>query len=85
MQDLWRLSAADLAALVRSRKVSAREAAKAGLRDRLVNTLITTAATTERKLELVAQLKLLEELTGQFKVLINDYNAGVASDDQAER
>src|SRR6476646_6314682 len=34
MQDLWRLSAADLATLVRSRKVSAREAAKAGL-DRL--------------------------------------------------
>jgi amidase len=31
MQDLWRLSAADLAALVRSRKVSATEAAKAGL------------------------------------------------------
>ncbi len=31
MQDLWRLSAADLATLVRSRKVSALEAAKAGL------------------------------------------------------
>jgi amidase len=31
MQDLWRLSAADLAALVKSRKVSAREAATAGL------------------------------------------------------
>ncbi|UVO31025.1 amidase family protein [Bradyrhizobium arachidis] len=31
MQDLWRLSAADLAALVRSRKVSAKEAAEAGL------------------------------------------------------
>jgi amidase len=31
MQDLWRLSAADLATLVRSRKVSAFEAAKAGL------------------------------------------------------
>ena len=31
MQDLWRLSAADLATLVKSRKVSAREAAKAGL------------------------------------------------------
>jgi len=34
MQDLWRLSAADLATLVRSKKVSAREAAKSGL-DRL--------------------------------------------------
>ncbi|MBR0830641.1 amidase family protein [Bradyrhizobium manausense] len=31
MQDLWRLSAADLAALIRSRKVSAKEAAEAGL------------------------------------------------------
>ncbi len=31
MQDLWRLSAADLAVLVRSKKVSATEAAKAGL------------------------------------------------------
>jgi len=31
MQDLWRLSAADLSALVRSRKVSAREAATAAL------------------------------------------------------
>ena len=31
MQDLWRLSAADLATLVKSRKVSAREAATAGL------------------------------------------------------
>ena len=31
MQDLWRLSAAELAALVRSKKVSAKEAATAGL------------------------------------------------------
>jgi amidase len=31
MQDLWRLSAADLATLIRSKKVSAREAAQAGL------------------------------------------------------
>jgi amidase len=31
MQDLWRLSAADLAALVRSKRVSATEAARAGL------------------------------------------------------
>jgi amidase len=31
MQDLWRLSAADLAALIRSKKVSATEAASAGL------------------------------------------------------
>ncbi|MGY8665303.1 amidase family protein [Bradyrhizobium sp. UFLA05-109] len=31
MQDLWRLSAADLATLIRSRKISATEAANAGL------------------------------------------------------
>ncbi|MGY4462878.1 Asp-tRNA(Asn)/Glu-tRNA(Gln) amidotransferase A subunit family amidase [Bradyrhizobium sp. LB13.1] len=31
MQDLWRLSAADLVTLVKAKKVSAREAAKAGL------------------------------------------------------
>src|SRR3954467_13542742 len=31
MQDLWRLSAADLATLVKAKKVSAKEAAKAGL------------------------------------------------------
>ena len=31
MQDLWRLSATDLAALIKSRKVSAKEAAEAGL------------------------------------------------------
>ena len=32
MQDLWRLSAADLAALVKSKKVSAREAAQGARR-----------------------------------------------------
>src|SRR6202795_48356 len=31
MEDLWRLSAADLAALIKSKKVSAKEAASAGL------------------------------------------------------
>ena len=31
MQDLWRLSAAELASLIKSRKVSAKEAAEAGL------------------------------------------------------
>ena len=31
MQDLWRLPAADLAALIKSKKVSAREAATAAL------------------------------------------------------
>ncbi|MBT2829236.1 amidase, partial [Staphylococcus coagulans] len=31
MQEIWRLSAADLATLVKAKKVSAREAAKAGL------------------------------------------------------
>ena len=31
MEDLWRLSAADLASLIRSRKISAKEAAVAAL------------------------------------------------------
>src|ERR1700682_1997399 len=31
MEDLWRLSAADLAALIKSKKVSAKEAAQAAL------------------------------------------------------
>jgi amidase len=31
MNDLWRLSAAELAALIRQRKVSAKEAAQSGL------------------------------------------------------
>lgn len=31
MQDIWRLSAAELASLIKSKKVSAKEAAEAGL------------------------------------------------------
>src|SRR6202042_2370916 len=31
MEDLWRLSAADIAALIKSKKVSAKQAASAGL------------------------------------------------------
>ena len=53
------------------------EAARTGLRDRLVNTLVTTAATTEKKLELVAQIKVIDEIAGQLRALINEYNAGV--------
>jgi hypothetical protein len=53
------------------------EKAKADLKDRLVNTLITTAATTEKKLELVAQIKVIDEIAGQLRALINEYNAGV--------
>jgi hypothetical protein len=53
------------------------EKAKADLKDRLVNTLVTTAATTEKKLELVAQIKVIDEIAGQLRALINEYNAGV--------
>jgi hypothetical protein len=53
------------------------EKAKADLKDRLVNTLITAAATTEKKLELVAQIKVIDEIAGQLRALINEYNAGV--------
>lgn len=53
------------------------EKAKADLKDRLVNTLVTTAVTTEKKLELVAQIKVIDEIAGQLRALINEYNAGV--------
>jgi amidase len=55
MQDLWRLSAADLAALIKSKKVSAREAATAALaRLDAVNPKIN-AVIDHRPAEVVAQ------------------------------
>ena len=60
------------------------EKAKADLQDRLVNTLTTTAATTERKLELVAQIKVIDEIAGQLRALINEYNAGVRAQNRGQ-
>jgi len=57
-------------------KSDAWEWAKANHRQLLLNELVT-ASTTERKLDIVGQLKTLEEIYGQFKALINDYNADV--------
>ena len=59
------------------------EAAKANLRERLIGTLLTSAPTTERKLELVAQIKVIDEIAGQLKALINDYNSGVRNQARA--
>ena len=53
------------------------EAAKAELRDRLISTLVTSAQTNERKLEIVAKIQVIDEIAGQLRALINDYNAGV--------
>src|SRR3954462_2912249 len=55
MQDLWRLSAADLASLIRSKKVSAKEAATAALaRLDAVNPSIN-AVVDHRPAEVLAQ------------------------------
>ena len=53
------------------------EAAKAELRDRLISTLVASAPTNERKLEIVAKIQVIDEIAGQLRALINDYNAGV--------
>ena len=52
MMDLWRLSAAEMAALVRSRKVSAREAATSALAR-----LEAACAQTMRHAEVVAGMQ----------------------------
>lgn len=65
MTDLWRLSAADLAARVRSRDVSAREAARAAL-DRLdaVNPAIN-AVVDHRPEEVLAEAEALDARLGR--------------------
>src|SRR5450756_2749538 len=60
MQDLWRLSAADIAALIRSKKVSAREAATAALaRLDAVNSKIN-AVVDHRPEEVLAQAAAID-------------------------
>jgi amidase len=60
MQDLWRLSATDLAALVKSKKVSAKEAAEAGLaRLDAVNPKIN-AVVDHRPAEVLAQAAAID-------------------------
>src|ERR1700709_2840299 len=61
MEDLWRLSAADLAALIRSKKVSAKEAATAALaRLNAVNPTIN-AVVDHRPAEVLAEATAIDE------------------------
>src|SRR5215475_11419125 len=65
MQDLWRLSAADLAALIKSKKVSAREAATAALaRLDFVNPRIN-AVVDHRPEDVLKQASLVDAAIGR--------------------
>src|SRR3954462_5595589 len=65
MQDLWRLSAAEMAALVRSKKVSAKEAATAGLaRLDAVNPKIN-AVVDHRPEDVLAQAAAIDAAIGR--------------------
>src|SRR6266516_3833666 len=65
MEDLWRLSAADIAALIRSKKVSAKEAASAALaRLDAVNPSIN-AVVEHRPAEVLAQATAIDAAIGR--------------------
>ena len=65
MQDLWRLSAAEMAALIRSKKVSAKEAATAGLaRLEAVNPQIN-AVVDHRPEDVLAQAAAVDAAIGR--------------------
>jgi amidase len=65
MEDLWRLSAADLAALIRSRKVSAKEAASAALaRLDAVNPAIN-AVVDHRPADVLAEAAAIDAAIGR--------------------
>src|SRR6266853_3730202 len=65
MQDLWRLSAADIAALIRSKKVSAKEAATAALaRLDAVNPKIN-AVVDHKPDEVLAQASAIDAAIGR--------------------
>src|SRR3954462_7157959 len=65
MQDLWRLSAAEMAALIRSKKVSAKEAAAAGLaRLDAVNPKIN-AVVNHRPEDVLAQAAAVDAAIGR--------------------
>src|SRR3954468_9977039 len=65
MQDLWRLSAADLAALIRSKKVSAKDAASAALaRLDAVNPAIN-AVVDHRPADVLAQAAAVDAAIGR--------------------
>jgi hypothetical protein len=60
----------DAKALIEDKAFSA---AILDLRKRWFDELMTAADTTERKLELIGQIKALEALTGALGAIINDY------------
>ena len=65
MQDLWRLSAAEMAALIRSKKVSAKEAATAALaRLDAVNPKIN-AVVDHRPADVLAQAAAIDAAIGR--------------------
>src|SRR6202008_4522230 len=65
MQDLWRLSAADLASLIKSKKVSAKEAATAALaRLDAVNPKIN-AVVDHKPEEVLAQASAIDAAIGR--------------------
>jgi amidase len=65
MQDLWRLSAAEMASLIRSKKVSAKEAATAALaRLDAVNPKIN-AVVDHRPAEVLAQASAIDAAIGR--------------------
>jgi amidase len=65
MQDLWRLSAADIAALIRSKKISAKEAASAALaRLDAVNPQIN-AVVDHRPADVLAQAEAVDAAIGR--------------------
>lgn len=65
MQDLWRLSAAELASLIRSKKVSAKEAATSALaRLDAVNPKIN-AVVDHRPAEVLAQASAIDAAIGR--------------------
>ena len=65
MQDLWRLSAAEMASLIRSKKVSATEAATAALaRLEAVNPRIN-AVVDHRPAEVLAQASAIDAAIGR--------------------
>jgi len=60
MNDLWRLSASELAALVRSRKVSAKEAAQSGLARLDAANPAINAVVEHRPEEVLAQAEAID-------------------------
>ena len=72
MQDLWRLSAAEMASLIRSKKVSAKEAATAALaRLDAVNPKIN-AVVDHRPEDVLAQASAVDATIGRGEELIEE-------------